>query len=216
MRMGKGRKVLKYLVSGLTVFVLVAVLVFSGCDGGGSIAPDENLSLNEASSYSETIQQEVMKKISEKVLGDVPLKGDYEKIMERGVLRVALPDTKEPYVMVDPEFGIPSGMFPALLSEISNVMILKLNMEVLPEDQYAKLLKGDYSQKYDMYVVLDGEINCPGQINIFYSATSEGSWKSLCIAGEEGDELEVVVGEILTYFNKSGIFARIYERYAEK
>lgn len=211
--MREGRKVLSYINLSLAALVMVVTIVFQGCAGGHSGAPEEN---NAASSFSETIQQEVMKKISEKVLGDVPLKGDYAKIMERGVLRVALPQPEEPYVTVDPEFGIPGGMFPALLSEMSNVMILKLNMEVLSEDEYPKLLKGDNSQKYDMYVVLEDESNCTHKTNVFYAADSDGAWRSLCITGAEGDELEEVVAEILTYFNKSGIFARIYERYAEK
>lgn len=206
-----GRKTaLLRLVACSFAFVFFAFSLYGCSKNNRSTDPVET-----SSSTSETIQIEVMKKISEKVLGDIPNANELAKVRERGVLRVALPGGVESkYISVDPEFGMPGGLFPALLSEVSNVLLLKLNMEVLPDEEYANLLNGEYYDKYDIYVVLDEMSTCPYETKVFYNK-SDG-WKSLCVATDKGEEISDALKEILNYMNKSGIFARIYERYAEK
>lgn len=207
-----GRKSAGLSLMALSCAVVLLLAFFHGCSHGAGDAVDKTSDAHV--STSETIQLEVMKKISDKVLGDIPNNNELARVRERGVLRVALPPGESEYVKVDPEFGMPGGLFPALLSEISNVMLLKLNMEALSEEDYSKLLKGDNYDKYDIFVVLDEVAACPYQTRVFYNV--KDGWKSLCVASDKGDEMWEALNGILNYLNKSGIFARIYDRYAEK
>ncbi len=182
------------------------------------IASCADISGNKSSSGAqsdapETIQKEVMGRISRRVLSQIPDAGRLKEVRARGVLRVALPATEKPFQYPDPRFGLPAGFNPSLANEISSVLEVKTNIVMAGEVNKSK--NSDWHDKFDVMFLTGETQDCEGGRRIKYFFTGVEGWKTLCVSEQGGPELSAAVVEILIYLNETGIFARLYHDYVE-
>jgi len=162
---------------------------------------------------ADTIQAEIMEKVSERILESVPQKGRLRKIRERGVIRVALPPPNPPFQERDNEFGLPVGFTPALATEIARAMNVKPNISILDALPSPGFASSSWETDYDLIFLPEGAGGCrSGQSTRYFFSGHESGWKTICATGD-GKALAMAIREILSYLNETGIYARLYNNY---
>lgn len=214
MKKDNGNYLLKYLrnPTKYLAFILLVFTTFfvaaSGCRSGERISLDVEQQFG-----AETIQKEVVAKISRLVLGNIEVTGRFRMIKEKGVLRAALPPANPGFQDIDPEFGVPRGFHPALINEIALILDVKPNITLLDMAPAPPDIPPDWERDYDIIILPEGRGGCgAGKGAKFFFTGPESGWKTLCVAGE-GEALILAVKEILSYLNESGIFARLHKNY---
>ena len=164
---GAARSVmLLMLISGMTVF---PILFLNGCGGGDG--NEDVRTGSPAAGGGETIQEEIMQRVSSRVLEDVPDEGRLRIVRGRGVLRAAFPPPEPGFQESDPEFGLPVGFNPSLVAEIARVMGVKPNMTILDRPPSQPYVPRDWEEKYDLLFLPPGAGVCgEGQeVKYFYT-----------------------------------------------
>lgn len=193
----------------LPVFALFVLFIAAGCADGGrrDTAPAA------MTDTPDTIQEEVMGKISRRVLAPIPDEGGLREVRDRGVLRVALPAGQKPFQYPDPRFGLPSGFNPALANEIASILEVKPNITLL--EKATDINAPEKFHEYDLVFLESQDRPCPSGKTIKYFFDGAGDWKVLCVSESGGPELADAIEEILIYLNETGIFARLYQNYVD-
>ncbi|MEW5946620.1 MAG: transporter substrate-binding domain-containing protein [bacterium] len=153
-----------------------------------------------------TLSQEILGKISARVLDGVPQTPRLRQARESGVLHVALSPSEPPFQYVDGDTGAPAGFNVDLAGEIARILGVKSNVTIGGRDDAS-------GESADVYFAGAGEDACAGGEGTpyFYSGRGKG-WRRICAGG--GDEgVAEAVGRVLDYLNETGIYARLYRRY---
>lgn len=193
----------------LCAAVIIVALIF-GC--GRSV--EKNASAKKTTDPG-TLRSEVIRKISEKVIGGIPNSARLADIRRSGIIRVAYPAEQSPFQSLDPALKLPVGFNPALAAEIAQILEVKTNNTILSNPPDSKFPPQNWQSKYDLLFMPEEAHGCPAEnsIRYFYSGTGKG-WKTICAAGS-GRELPDAVGEIMTYLNETGIFAQLYKTHVQ-
>lgn len=190
-------------MSAATRVLIVGALFFfaSGCKekpavGGGNVRPGIK--------NRDMLSQEIMKKVSDRVLAGVPDTELMKGIRKRGVLRVELPAEKFPFQYL--QDGRPAGFNVDLINEIGWVLGVKPNV---------KIGRGEMREMKELDIfVYESKKSAEGVIGgipFFFLGERDG-WLALYVAdGDEG--VTEGVERILDYLEETGIFARLYRRY---
>jgi hypothetical protein len=199
----------RYTKKILSALILLALA--SGCAGGGRESRNSNTRAG-----ADTIREEIVRKISDRVIGDIPVTGRLQEIKKRGILRVALPPEEAPFQSLDPTLKLPVGFNPALVAEIALILEVKPNITILGGTSGSDSLPAGWDTKYDL-VFLDGNVPaCPAKQKIPYFYTLDSPhWKTICAADTDGGFTSAVI-ETLTYLNETGIFAQLYQTHVAK
>ncbi|MFA6449422.1 MAG: hypothetical protein WCX65_08145 [bacterium] len=198
----------KYLT---IIFLCLSVAVLLGCARGRT-----KTSAGLARPAGSDIRADVVRKISSRVIGDIPSTGRLETVKKRGILRVALPPQEPPFQSLDPAMNLPVGFNTALVSEIALILEVKPNITILERQPDLSSYPTDWADKYDL-IFLDGPAGaCPRNQGIayFYNGAAAG-WKTIC-AADPNAALSSAVKEILVYLNETGIFAQLYRTHVIK
>jgi len=198
------------IVSRAAVALLCGALAAqAGCSSGEK-------EKNRPRTGADTIQEEVVERISQRVLKEAEESGRLKEVRERRVLRVALPPPEAPFQEVDPELGAAGGFTPALAGEIALILRVKPLVEVLDRVPDLPGYPAGWEEKYDLVALPEGAAGCPAErsVKFFFSGPGKG-WKTFCAAGES-DSLARAVEYIFSYLNETGIYTRLYGTYVEK
>jgi len=193
----------------LAVFIVAAL---AGCgrgagkSGAGAARPAD----------AGTIRSEVVRNISGRVIGEIPVAGRLGEIKKRGILRVALPPAEPPFQSLDKTLNLPVGFNPALVAEIALILEVKPNTSILDRQPDPRSYPADWTRKYDLVFLPETAAGCPPKQNIpyFYAGAAAG-WKTICAADPDGG-FSSAVREILIYLNETGIFAQLYRTHVVK
>ena len=162
---------------------------------------------------ADTITDEVITKISNKVIGHIEICGKLEEIKNRGILRVALPAEKKPFQFLDPEYGIPDGFHPALVYEISRIIGVKPNITI-PDDILISSFSGNnWESEFDMIITDNKRLCDKERAHPFFFSGYDNGWKIICTSDSES--FSEAIDEILIYLNETGIFAQLYTGYVK-
>jgi ABC-type amino acid transport substrate-binding protein len=197
---------LKKILSALILLALIA-----GCAGEG----EKNKKSNPQAG-ADTIREEIVQKISDRVIGGIPVTGRLQEIKKRGILRVALPPKEPPFQSLDPTLKLPIGFNPALVAEIALILEVKPNITILGGTSGAGSLPAGWSTKYDLVFLTEYDSDCPAKQKIpYFYNIARPHWKSICVADTDGG-FTSAVNETLTYLNETGIFAQLYQTHVAK
>jgi ABC-type amino acid transport substrate-binding protein len=191
--------------------ILTIAALLAGCAGAG-----KNSKSAVKQPGADTIKEEVVRKISDRVIGGIPITGRLQEIKKRGILRVALPPEETPFQSLDPNLKLPIGFNPALVAEIALILDAKPNITILDRTPDLPSYPPRWKDDYDLIFLPGSQAGCPKNQSFpyFYTKTPPG-WKIICAAGDDG-AFPSAVGEILTYLNETGIFAQLYRTYVGK
>ncbi len=184
----------------LLSFFFVALVLTSGCGGGAG-----NRSSGETPDRTDTIREEVVRKISRRVLSGIKLEGSLAAVKRRGILRVALAPDSPLLQHLDPNFNIPTGFNPELVAQIASMLEVKPNITML--DAVPDTISGDY----DLIFQPEGGKLCSenSEIRYFYNGRTN-EWRTICIADSDPG-LTAAIREILIHLNETGIFAQVFK-----
>jgi ABC-type amino acid transport substrate-binding protein len=190
--------------------LLILATLFSGC---GAHDKDRTSAVP---ANADTLQREVIHKISMRVIGGISASGKLSEIKKRGVLRIALPPAEPPFQSVDPNLGIPIGFNPALAYEIATILEVKPNIVILDSNPRRREANIALEKSFDLLFLPERSDACApgGSLPYFYSGPGAG-WKTICSAETDGP-LTIALKEILTYLNETGIYAQLYGTYVSK
>ncbi|MFH1538081.1 MAG: hypothetical protein ABIH66_03925 [bacterium] len=150
------------------------------------------------------LSQEIIEKISSRVLAGVPETELLKDIHMRGVLRVELPEEEFPFQYT--LAGRPAGFNVDLIHEIGWVLGAKPNVEIGRTEMGGM-------EELDFFIYKskkDGEVAIGG-IPFFFLGEEQGWLVMYVTDGDEG--LTEAIKRILDYLEETGVFARLYRRY---
>ncbi|HOO56274.1 MAG TPA: hypothetical protein PLN69_05600 [bacterium] len=190
---------------------LIAFLCAAGCNKTLVNKQDTSpTAVNEA----DTITDEVITKISNKVIGHIEISGKLEEIKNRGILRVALPAEKKPFQFLDPEYGIPDGFHPALIYEISRIIGVKPNITIPDDILISTFSSGKWDNEFDMIITDNKKLCAQESSHPFFFSGADNGWKIICTS--DSGSFSDAIDEILVYLNETGIFAQLYTGYVKE
>ena len=182
---------------------------FTGCAGGkGEDAPTKELKERTAPLLSE----EILKKISQRVLASVPNTERLRQVQKMGILRVGLPPFEMPFQYMDEEMDIMVGFNVDMADEIARILGAKTNFQTLDWKN------GNYQAEntnggVDIFIFNSMEGHCDGgtEVPTFYLGQGKG-WQKICIPDADRG-MSRAMKQILDYLDETGIYARIYRNY---
>lgn len=190
------------------IAALALIIALAGC----AAKPKEN-HIQTGPKNADTLRSEVLRKISERVIGGIPITGRLAEIKERGAILVALPPEDPPFQSIDPALGLPVGFHPALATEIALLLEVKPNITILKNEQSFQMLDPANGKKYDLVFLPEKSEDCPDDRKLPYFFTgSKKGWKTICVVDNDGS-LTAAVREILTYLGETGIYTQLYLTY---
>ncbi|MEW6200734.1 MAG: hypothetical protein AB1546_02075 [bacterium] len=197
------------LITLLTTLMVSVSFYLTGCAGGkGEGAATKELKEQSAPLLSE----EILKKISQRVLADVPNTERLRQVQKMGILRVGLPPFEIPFQYMNEEMDLMVGFNVDMTDEIARILGAKTNLQIL-DWMDGNYQTGSTNGRLDIFIFNTGEGHCNGgtEVPTFYFGHGKG-WQKICIPDADRGMAEAIK-QILDYLDETGIYARIYRNY---
>lgn len=161
-----------------------------------------------------TLSEIVQRKISARVIGEIPREGTLREIRQRGILRVALPPEEPPFQSMSKLIKQPVGFNVALAGAIANVLEVKPNITILKQNEINGINDaGGSTQRYDIVFRTPATSVCAASRSLpYFYIADDKTWLTLCVSGDD-DSLMEAVENTLAYFAETGIFTSLYSDY---
>ena len=208
MTVAETQTIRRHIISTVAVAALIG---FSGCVKKPAPEPPRTAG---GSPGPATLSEKVQRKISARVIGDIPKTGKLREVRQRGILRVALPPEEPPFQSMRAVLKQPAGFNVSLAGAIANVLEVKPNITILKQKDINRINDaGAGGARYDIVFRNPGMAICASDRSLpYFYAGHEKSWLTLCVSGED-DSLKKAVENTLAYFAETGIFTSMYSDY---